>query len=109
MPNYPKMIFLEPSVVIGLRFGEMERDALIEHGASYLLRERMVVSSDAYQAIVCEGCGTFAISDERGEFRCQGCHSGTFGRIEIPYVFKLMMQLLSGANIRLKLRTKVVY
>jgi len=90
----------------GLRLGEMERDAMIEHGASSLLQERLVISSDAYQAIVCEGCGTLAISKVEGEFRCRACPSGTFGRVTIPYVFKLMVQLLSGANIKLKLRTR---
>lgn len=90
----------------GLRMGEMERDALVEHGSSYLLQERMVVSSDAYQAIVCQGCGILAVSNEQGEFRCQRCRNGTFGRITIPYTNKYLIQLLSASNIRMRLRTR---
>lgn len=41
----------------GLRLGEMERDCLISYGASNLLMERLMISSDAFTASVCEGCG----------------------------------------------------
>ena len=38
----------------GLRLGEMERDCLIGYGASMLLLERLMLSSDAFSANVCE-------------------------------------------------------
>jgi DNA-directed RNA polymerase III subunit RPC2 len=41
----------------GLRLGEMERDCLIGYGASNLIMERLMISSDAFTANVCEGCG----------------------------------------------------
>ena len=41
----------------GLRLGEMERDCLIGYGASNLIVERLMISSDAFTASVCEGCG----------------------------------------------------
>ena len=37
--------------------GEMERDCLIGYGASNLIMERLMISSDAFTANVCEGCG----------------------------------------------------
>ena len=41
----------------GLRWGEMERDVGISHGASNVFYERMLLSSDAYEAPVCNKCG----------------------------------------------------
>ncbi len=40
----------------GLRMGEMERDCLIGYGASLLIQERLMISSDQYNADVCKVC-----------------------------------------------------
>ncbi|VUZ43037.1 unnamed protein product [Hymenolepis diminuta] len=77
----------------GLRVGEMERDCLIAYGASQLLLERLMLSSDAYEAVVCEACGLFASSPTW----CQYCKSSAkqrISKIRLPYACKLLFQEL---------------
>ncbi len=62
----------------GLRFGEMERDCLIGHGASALLRDRLLEESDRYTAMVCEKCGLMAYYDSRqNKYICRVCGEKT--------------------------------
>ena len=42
----------------GIRFGEMERDALLAHGTSFLLQDRLLNCSDYTTAFVCRTCGS---------------------------------------------------
>jgi len=42
----------------GIRVGEMERDSLISHGVAFCLQDRLLLSSDCSDAVVCEGCGS---------------------------------------------------
>ena len=41
----------------GVRFGEMERDSLIAHGASWVCKDRLLRSSDMSFAPICTSCG----------------------------------------------------
>lgn len=42
----------------GIRFGEMERDALLAHGTSMLLQDRLLNCSDYSTSYVCRHCGS---------------------------------------------------
>ena len=42
----------------GIRFGEMERDALLAHGTSFLLQDRLMNCSDYSTGWVCRTCGS---------------------------------------------------
>ncbi|KAH9444564.1 hypothetical protein MJO28_013414 [Puccinia striiformis f. sp. tritici] len=53
----------------GIRFGEMERDALLAHGTSFLLQDRLMNCSDYSTAWICKRCGLLSslgydLSDE---------------------------------------------
>ncbi|XP_061415849.1 DNA-directed RNA polymerase III subunit RPC2 [Lethenteron reissneri] len=85
----------------GLRLGEMERDCLIGYGASMLLLERLMISSDSFQVDVCGTCGLMAYSGW-----CHYCRSSRqVSSLRIPYACKLLFQELQSMNIipRLKL------
>ena len=79
----------------GLRFGEMERDCLIGHGAAMLLIERLMISSDAFTVHVCEACGLLGYSGW-----CNLCKSSkTVVPLKIPYACKLLFQESQSMNI----------
>lgn len=92
----------------GLRFGEMERDATISHGASAFTRERLMLVSDGYQTVFCRDCGTFAVNNPTKEGTYQKCklcgNPDRFGRYTIPYAYKLLIHLLGGLGINLRLK-----
>ncbi|KIH42310.1 DNA-directed RNA polymerase, beta subunit, partial [Ancylostoma duodenale] len=83
----------------GLRLGEMERDCLIAYGASMLLMERLMVSSDEFKVEVCSECGLIGYHGW-----CQNCRSSkSLANIKIPYACKLLFQELQSMNIVPKL------
>jgi DNA-directed RNA polymerase II subunit RPB2 len=92
----------------GLRFGEMERDCMIAHGASEFLKERMLEASDNFQAFICRGCGLLGIVNPvRGTYECSACPSTTgFSQVRIPYAYKLFLQELESMNISSRLITE---
>uniref|UniRef100_A0A803LIM8 DNA-directed RNA polymerase subunit beta n=1 Tax=Chenopodium quinoa TaxID=63459 RepID=A0A803LIM8_CHEQI len=89
----------------GLRVGEMERDCLIAYGASNLIYERLMISSDPFQ--VCRSCGLLGYYNHKLKAGiCSACKNGeNISTMKLPYACKLLFQELQSMNIvpRLKL------
>ncbi len=92
----------------GLRFGEMERDAVVAHGMSEFIKERLMECSDAFRCFSCRDCGLLAIANpQEGIWNCRGCGNTTnFSEVEIPYAYKLLLQELETMCISSRLITK---
>jgi len=93
----------------GLRLGEMEKDCLVGHGASLLLKERF--DSDITRIQVCESCGMLAVYDnfKNTEF-CHRCGGNVvINTIQISYAFKLLLDELRALGIGPKLNLKSKY
>jgi DNA-directed RNA polymerase III subunit RPC2 len=75
----------------GLRLGEMERDCLIGYGATQLLLERLMISSDIFEVNACQECGLMGYNGW-----CTYCESSKkMASLTIPYAAKLLFQEVS--------------
>lgn len=84
----------------GLRLGEMERDCLIAYGASQLLLERLMISSDGTQVDICERCGLLGYKGF-----CQTCASTSqVTQMTMPYAAKLLVQELISMNVGVRMQ-----
>ncbi len=81
----------------GLRLGEMERDAIIAHGTSFFLKEKLLDSSDLYKVYINRKNGMIAVGTP--EQRTLKEDVSDAKPVYIPYAFKLLMQELMAIGI----------
>jgi len=92
-----------------IRFGEMERDALISHGSAYTSNERLIGLADKYTYVGCIKCGgtegKYVGSEDK--FVCLKCKkAGTpyaFGKCSIPFSLFRIKRLLAVLGISFRL------
>ncbi|CAL1265847.1 unnamed protein product [Larinioides sclopetarius] len=97
----------------GVRFGEMERDALIAHGTAGLLQDRLFMCSDASQQYVCAKCQNLLSPIVKKqeppfnvykEWTCRLCGSNEdVVLIDIPYVLRYLCAELASVNINVNM------
>ncbi|MFH1456136.1 MAG: DNA-directed RNA polymerase subunit B [archaeon] len=93
----------------GLRLGEMEKDCLVAHGASLLLKERF--DSDKTLVYVCENCGMLGVYETmRNRAFCTQCGTNVLlTPVEMSYAFKLLLDELKALGVYPKLNLKSKY
>jgi DNA-directed RNA polymerase beta subunit len=83
----------------------MEKDALLAHGTTLLLKERL--DSDSTNLFVCADCGLFATEDwVKGKHGCPVCSSSKIKEIKISYAFKLLLDELKSMLVYPKIVVK---
>jgi len=96
----------------GFRIGEMETWGLFSHGAAAALQDRLMESSDQIEALVCNYCGDFMISDFENKsvgmcksYECsKKVPSGTLTRM--PNILKVLKHELQGMLMHPRLLTQ---
>ena len=93
----------------GLRFGEMERDTLISHGAAEFLKDRLLDNSDPSHLTICGKCGLIAQPSARNTLvrnrlpYCRICDSTQQVRtMQCPVAFRLLVHELLAMNILIR-------
>ena len=91
----------------GLRFGEMERDCLIAHGASMVIKDRLLDESDGWPLMVCNnsGCGHIAYYDwKRRTPVCPVCGDrADVHSVQTSYAFKLLLDEMKSLGVAMRL------
>ncbi len=91
----------------GLRLGEMERDCLIGHGVTKLLKQRMMDSSDLFRAYVSKKEETFIVGNPEKQifkYNGQNLKDDEFAEIQLPYAMKLLMYETESMGIDMRVQ-----
>lgn len=93
----------------GLRLGEMEKDAIVAHGASVLMHERF--SSDEEEFVICTDCGSIGYYNRyKNVYQCPSCGNNTdMRKVRMAHAFKLFLQELEAIGVRPKIEIKDVF
>jgi len=100
----------------GFRVGEMERDAIISHGASAVAADRLHEQSDAFETVICKQCGYIAERLEpkarrrythkvnnTPDYYCRYCKTSDFAvPIVMPYAMCLLVRELEAGHISVR-------
>ena len=87
----------------GLRFGEMERDCILSHGAANFLKKPYKTRSDNLRLHICNDCGLICpVNKSKNIAKCKNCYLNTdkknknlkYSEIRVPYAMKLFIQEL---------------
>jgi DNA-directed RNA polymerase I subunit RPA2 len=68
----------------GIRFGEMERDSLLAHGAAYLLHDRLHTCSDYHVTDVCTRCGSILAPLSKAQ-AIRGLSTGIMSGVQVGW------------------------
>ena len=88
----------------GLRFGEMERDCLIAHGASMVIKDRLLDESDKTVQFVDSQTGHIGYLDRRGVLTSPMGDNTSIYPVTMSYAFKLLLEELKSLGIAARLR-----
>jgi len=101
----------------GVRFGEMERDALVAHGTAFLAQDRLLNCSDRHTAHVCCGsllsvaaappnvdAGGATSAAPARSFACRKCRrTDAWKLVTVPYAFRYLVSELAAMGVDLSL------
>jgi len=88
----------------GLRFGEMERDCLIAHGAAMVIKDRLLDESDKTVQFVDSQSGHIGYLDRRGVLASPMGDNTSIYPVTMSYAFKLLLEELKSLGIAARLR-----
>ena len=89
----------------GLRFGEMERDCLIAHGASMVIKDRLLDESDGIDLFVCAQSGHVAWFDPKRRTYVSPIHGdgAEVYKVQTSYAFKLLLDEMKSLGVAMRL------